>query len=100
MFFSNTLRDCILYSVTENGDLYAKQSKTSEKGSSRSIFQSGGNTAVRANEKIENIYNSLFNAAEQQKEDIAPVKKTMNPTEIAEIAPTQASTTPKLPTRK
>lgn len=36
----------------------------------------------------------------QSTQDIAPVKKTMNPTEIAEIAPTQASTTPKLPTKK
>ena len=55
MFFSNALQDCILYNIDENGNMVAKQSKTTD-APGKSIFQAYGSMALRANEKIDDIY--------------------------------------------
>jgi hypothetical protein len=76
MNFSNALRDCILYSVTENGTLFAEQAKTG-KTPGRTIFQSYSPMALRANEKIEDIYNAIFKTDNQKKStyNVAPTAK-------------------------
>ena len=56
----------------ENGNLIAKQSKT-KNNSSKTIFQSYNSMALRTNEKIEDIYNSIFENNKMDNEQIAKV---------------------------
>jgi len=55
--------------------------------------------AKKLEQRIDDIYSELYNKNTEKTEtteEKAPTKKTMNPVEIAQIAPTQASTTPNL----
>ena len=108
----NTFQDCILYTIDDNGDLIAKKSKTKD-DSSNSIFARYNSITLRANEKIEDIYNSIFETNNKRSTyNSAPTadnilatgeytkRKTMNPTEISNLKLDNANTTPELKDRK
>lgn len=76
MFFSNALQDCILYNIDENGNMVAKQSKTTD-APGKSIFQAYGSMALRANEKIDDIYSELYNKQSTQTEITPPIDNNL-----------------------